>query len=37
MPSRIVHADEVPEEHGHHRLPFDAEKLSFSRELGRAR
>ena len=35
-PSWVVHADDVPEEEGHYRAPFDAEKLSFSRELGRA-
>ncbi len=35
-PSWIVHADDVPEQEGHYRAPFDAEKLSFSRELGRA-
>ena len=36
MPSFIVHADDVPEVEGHYRAPFDAEKLSFSRELGNA-
>ncbi|HET6440347.1 MAG TPA: cupin domain-containing protein [Anaeromyxobacter sp.] len=35
-PAWLVHADEVAEEEGHYRPPFDAEKLSFSRELGRA-
>lgn len=35
-PGWIVHADDVPEEEGHYRAPFDAEKLSFSRELGTA-
>ncbi len=34
--SWVVHADDVPEEEGHYRPPFDAEKLSFTRELGRA-
>ena len=35
-PSFIVHADEVAEEEGRYRPPFDAEGLSFGRELGRA-
>jgi uncharacterized cupin superfamily protein len=35
-PSFIVHADDVPEEEGRYRPPFDSEALSFTRELGRA-
>jgi len=36
LPPFIVHADEVPEEEGRYRPPFEAEALSFTRELGRA-
>jgi uncharacterized cupin superfamily protein len=35
-PSFIVHLDDVPEEESRYRPPFDAEALSFTRELGRA-
>jgi uncharacterized cupin superfamily protein len=35
-PSWIVHADDVPEVEGHYRAPFDAERLSFGRDLGKA-
>jgi uncharacterized cupin superfamily protein len=36
MPSWVVHTDDVPELEGHYPAPFDSEKLSFGRELGRA-
>jgi uncharacterized cupin superfamily protein len=35
-PSWLVHAADVPEVEGHYPAPFDAEKLSFGRNLGRA-
>lgn len=36
LPPFIVHASEVPEEEGHYPAPFDAEALSFSKDLGKA-
>lgn len=36
VPPFIVHVSEVPEEEGHYRAPFDAEALSFGRDLGMA-
>lgn len=35
-PSFIVHSSSVPEEAGHYPAPFDGEKLSFGRNLGKA-
>lgn len=35
-PSFIVHRDDVPEQEGHYPAPFDAERLSAGRDLGRA-
>jgi len=34
--SFIIHADDVPEEEGRYPAPFDGERLSFGRNLGRA-
>jgi len=35
-PPFIVHEDDVPEEEGRYRAPFDGEGLSWDRDLGRA-
>jgi uncharacterized cupin superfamily protein len=35
-PPFIVHVSDVPEEEGRYRAPFDAEALSFTRDLGKA-
>lgn len=35
-PTYVIHEDEVAEEEGHYPPPFDGEKLSLGRNLGRA-
>lgn len=36
QPEFVVHVDDVPETEGHYPPPYDAEKLSIYRDLGRA-
>src|SRR5438309_7485698 len=35
-PPYVIRADDVAEEEGHYAPPFDSEKLSFGRDLGKA-